>query len=109
MFLTSLAAWVLKRFYIYGWNKAFKSNFLFPCMQPLTETNCAHARNGTHAEGGLAARLVRWCGVGVGIFKPKTEPEQNLNRPNCRSIRVFGFGFDSYMCYISGYGFGFGS
>jgi hypothetical protein len=49
--------------------------------------------------------------LGVGILKPKTEPEPELNpnRPNCRSIRVFGFGFGSYVCYISGYGFGFGS
>jgi hypothetical protein len=46
--------------------------------------------------------------LGVGILKPKTEPEPepNLNRPNCRSIRVFGFGFSSYMCYISGMGMG---
>jgi hypothetical protein len=49
--------------------------------------------------------------VGVGILKPKTEPESepNPNRPNYWSIRVFGFGFGSYMCYISGYRFGFGS
>jgi hypothetical protein len=47
--------------------------------------------------------------LGVGILKPKTEPELNPNGPNCRSIRVFGFGFGSYMCYILGYGFGFGS
>jgi hypothetical protein len=49
--------------------------------------------------------------VGVGILKPKPEPElePNSNRPNCRSIRVSGFGFGSYMCYISGYGFGFDS
>jgi hypothetical protein len=51
------------------------------------------------------------CQVGVGILKPKIEPEPepNPNRPNCRSIRVFRFGFGSYMWYISGYGFGFGS
>jgi hypothetical protein len=49
--------------------------------------------------------------LGVGILNPKTEPEPepNPNRPNCWSIRVFGFGFGSYMCYISGYGFRFGS
>jgi hypothetical protein len=47
--------------------------------------------------------------AGVGILKPKTEPKLNPNRPNCRSIRVFGFGFGSYMCYISGYGFEFDS
>jgi hypothetical protein len=47
----------------------------------------------------------RWLEAGVGILKPKTE--LNPNRPNCRSIRVFGFGF--YMCYISGYGFEFDS
>jgi hypothetical protein len=39
----------------------------------------------------------------------RTRTEPNPNRPNYRSIRVFGFGFGSYMCYISGYGFGFGS
>jgi hypothetical protein len=39
-----------------------------------------------------------------GHFKTKPEPKPNPNRPNCQSIRVFGFG--SYMCYISGYGFG---
>jgi hypothetical protein len=43
--------------------------------------------------------------VGPAILKPKPEP--NPNRPNYWSIRVFGFG--SYMCYISGYGFEFGS
>jgi hypothetical protein len=43
--------------------------------------------------------------IGVGVLKLK--PELNPNRPNCRSIRVFGF--DSYMCYISEYGFKFGS
>jgi hypothetical protein len=41
--------------------------------------------------------------------RTRTEPEPNPNRPNYWSIRVFGFGFGSYMCYISGYGFGFGS
>jgi hypothetical protein len=58
----------------------------------------------------LAASGVRPA-LGVGILKPKTEPEPepNPNRPNYWSIRVFGFGFGSYMCYISGYGFGFGS
>jgi hypothetical protein len=45
----------------------------------------------------------------VDILKPKTEPEPNPNRPNYRSIRIFGFRFGSYMCYILGYEFGFGS
>jgi hypothetical protein len=47
--------------------------FLFTCMHELTdtlpnfsrmqiETNYAHARNVTHMGGGLASRLVRWCG-----------------------------------------------
>jgi hypothetical protein len=27
-------------------------------------TNCAHTRNETHMGGGLASRLVRWCGGG---------------------------------------------
>jgi hypothetical protein len=49
--------------------------FLFSCMQQLTDTlpnssrmqiktNYAHATNETHAGGGLAVRLVRWCGGG---------------------------------------------
>jgi hypothetical protein len=57
MFLTGLAAWLLLRSYIYGRNKAFKSVFLFPYMQQLTntlpnfsrmqlETNSVLARNG---------------------------------------------------------------
>jgi hypothetical protein len=41
--------------------------------------------------------------VGVGILKSKTElepePEPNPNTPNCRSIRVFGFG--SYMYLLA--------
>jgi hypothetical protein len=61
----------------------------------------------------ISRLLTKLLWLGVGILKPKTEPEPkpepNPNRPNCRSIRVFGFGFGSYMCYISGYGFGFGS
>jgi hypothetical protein len=56
-----------------------------------------------------ALRFLWLWRVGVGILKPKTEPEPNPNRANYWSIRVFGFGFGSYMCYISGYGFGFGS
>jgi hypothetical protein len=47
--------------------------------------------------------------IGMGILKPKPETEPNLNIPNYRSIRVFGFRFGSYICYISGYGFGFDS
>lgn len=46
------------------------------------------------------------CRVGMGILKPEHEP--NLNRLNCRSIRVFGFEFSFYICYILGYGFEFG-
>jgi hypothetical protein len=37
--------------------------------------------------------------VGVGILKPKTEPESNPNTSNCRSIRVYGFG--SYMYLLA--------
>jgi hypothetical protein len=57
----------------------------------------------------LRTSRIVFAHVGVGILKPKPEPEPNPNRPNYRSIRVFGFGFGSYICYISGYGFGFGS
>jgi hypothetical protein len=39
-----------------------------------------------------------------GHFKTEPEPKPNQNRSNCRSIRIFGFEFGSYMCYISGYG-----
>jgi hypothetical protein len=45
-------------------------------------------------------------GVRVGILKPNPNP----NRTRIDQIfGLFGFGFGSYMCYISGYGFGFGS
>jgi hypothetical protein len=45
-------------------------------------------------------------GVRVGILKPNPNP--NRTRID-RIFGLFGFGFGSYMCYISGYGFGFGS
>lgn len=38
----------------------------------------------------------------MDILKSKLEPESNLNRPNYRSIWVFGFGFNFYVCYILG-------
>jgi hypothetical protein len=57
----------------------------------------------------LWLRCGAWIGVGISKSKTELEPEPNPNKLNCRFIQIFGFGFDFYMCYISRYGFGFGS
>jgi hypothetical protein len=47
--------------------------------------------------------------LGVGILKPKTEPEQNPNRLNCRSIRFSDSGSGSVPICAIFQGIGSGS